>query len=66
MQIISKNKDEIRHSRRANSVDTILYTRRISRHIEEEYIREFKIRKFRIQDKKRIFSRLEKRVWRRR
>ena len=39
MQAVLKNEDERSISRRANSVDIVIYIGGISRYLEEEYIR---------------------------
>ncbi len=48
MQIIYKNKDERDDSRRVNSVGTIIYIERISKHLKGEYFGESRDRNFRI------------------
>ena len=48
MQVILEDEDEWSSSRGANSVGIIICTERISRYIEEEYIRRPGIRRSRI------------------
>ena len=44
----------------------ILYTRRISKCVEREYIREFRNRRSRVWISRRVFIGVKKGVWRRR
>ena len=44
----------------------IIYIRRISRHVKEEYNREFRKRITELQSSRGIFSRSKRKVWRRR
>jgi len=44
MQVIHKNEDKGSSSRRANPVDVVIYTRRIGRYLEGEYIRRIRDR----------------------
>jgi len=46
MQVIFKNEDERRYSKEADSVDFVIYARRISKYLKEECIRRFEVRKF--------------------
>jgi len=48
MQVIHKDKDERGSSKGADSVGTIICARRISRHLEEEYLGGFGERETRI------------------
>ena len=41
MQVIYKDKDKKSSSRRANIVDLVLYTRRISRYMKGKYVGRF-------------------------
>ena len=45
MQAISEDEDKRNNSRRTNLVDVVIYIGRIGRHIEREFIEEFRIRK---------------------
>ena len=42
MQVIYKNKNERRYSKRINIVDIVIYTRRVSRYVEEKYLGRFR------------------------
>ena len=44
----------------------VIYTRKISGYMKEEYIRRFRIRRSRIQISGRIFIETKERIWRRR
>ena len=58
MLVIFKNKNKRSNSGRTNSMNIIIYTRWISRCMEEEFVRRLGSR--------RIFVGIKKRVWRRR
>jgi len=45
MQIIFESKNEGSSDRRTNSVNVVIYIRRISRCVEKEYIGESRVRK---------------------
>ena len=49
MQTIFEDKDERSNGRRAGSIDTIIYTERISRCVKRECVRRFGDRRTRIQ-----------------
>ena len=66
MQTILENKDERSNGRRAGSMDTIIYTERISRYVKRECVKRFGDRRTRTQVSRRIFGRIKKEVWRRR
>jgi len=66
MQTIFEDEDERSNGKRAGSMDTIIYTERISRCVKRECVRRFGDRRTRIQVSRRIFGRIKKEVWRRR
>lgn len=42
MQVVYKNEDERRSSRRTDPVDFVIHTRKVSKYVEREYIRRFR------------------------
>ena len=48
MQVVYKNKNKGKSSRRVDSIDTIIYARKLSRYMKREYLRSFRSRSFRI------------------
>ena len=66
MQTIFEDEDEKSNGKRAGSMDTIIYTERVSRCVKRECVRRFRDRRTRIQVSKGIFGRIKKGVWRRR
>ena len=46
-------------------MDTIIYTERVSRYIEREFVGRFEIRRSRISVSKEIFVGIKKRIWER-
>ena len=65
MQTIYKDENEGGGSRRTNPVGTIICARRVSRHLEEEYLGRFGGRRIRIQICKGVFGSHQEGVWRR-
>ena len=55
MQVIHQNKDKESYSRRTDSVDAVIYIRRISRYLKEEYVGRFRSSIVRIWNSGRIF-----------
>ena len=60
MQIILKDKDKGNISRRTNSMDLVIYIRRISKCLEREFVERFEIKRSRIQINRRIFVKVKK------
>ena len=52
-------------SEEVSSVDFDIYTRRISRYLEIEYIGKYKSRRTKIYINRRFFGRIKKEVWKR-
>lgn len=48
MQVVYKNEDERRSSRRTDPVNFVIYTRKVSKCVEREYIRRFRSRRIEI------------------
>jgi len=65
MQTIYKDEDEGGGSRRIDQVSTIIYARRVSKHLEEEHLGRFGRRRIGIQICGRVFSSYQEGVWRR-
>ena len=59
-----KNEDEERSSKKTNSVDIVMYIRRVSRYLKEKYSRRFGSMIIGIQDSREIFGRSKERIWR--
>jgi len=45
IQIVFKNDNKESSSRRADSVDTVIYTRRVSRYVERKHIERSRVKK---------------------
>ena len=66
MQTIFEDEDKRRNHREADTMDIIIYTRRVSKCVKEKYIRRFRIRESRIQISRRVFVRIKEGIlWRR-
>ena len=63
MQIMLKDENERNISRRTNSIDLVIYAERISRCLERELVRRFRIREGRIWISRRVFVRVKEEIW---
>ena len=54
-----KNEDERNISRKASSMDLVIYTERISRCLKRELVRRFRIREGRIWVSRRVFLKVK-------